>query len=125
MEIVNEHQGFKYWKQNKKVNFSKLKEEVVDALHFILSIGLDLEIKIEHYFQIIKFKSKKMNVNRAFLLLIRRIMNFWMRRNEKNFFWILNQYFTLINLLQITKSELINEYHRKNEINKLRQQNNY
>ena len=37
-ELANEVQSFKYWKLNKKVDESKMKEEWADCLHFALMI---------------------------------------------------------------------------------------
>lgn len=37
-ELANEVQSFKYWKLNKTIDFSKIKEEWADCLHFALMI---------------------------------------------------------------------------------------
>lgn len=41
-ELANEWQGFKYWKVNPETKPGML-EEYVDCLHFVLSIGLEIE----------------------------------------------------------------------------------
>lgn len=39
-ELANEVQSFKYWKLNKTIDFSKIKEEWADCLHFALMIEI-------------------------------------------------------------------------------------
>lgn len=52
-EQANEYQSFKYWKQEKNIDRAKVAEELVDVLHFLLSIGNLLNIKhdedTQHY----------------------------------------------------------------------------
>ena len=41
-ELANVHRGFKYWSHKRVVNRTLLLEEYVDALHFLLSLTIDL-----------------------------------------------------------------------------------
>lgn len=47
-EMLNEWKGFKFWKQNVKIDRDKLLEETVDVLHFLLSIGNLLQVPTTH-----------------------------------------------------------------------------
>ncbi|XQY90664.1 dUTP diphosphatase [Metabacillus sp. HB246100] len=48
-ELANEWQGFKHWKVDPQPKPGML-EEFVDCLHFILSIGLELQFDINQHF---------------------------------------------------------------------------
>lgn len=45
-EIANEVKSFKFW-SNKGIDREKAIEEYVDVLHFLLSIGIDLNHRLE------------------------------------------------------------------------------
>lgn len=58
-ELANEMQNFKYWKHNKNVDLSKVKEEYADVLHFVLSLGIDIFEDANDLFEWYKFKNNK------------------------------------------------------------------
>jgi len=59
-EMANEHRGFKYWSA-KGPNEEKLKEEYIDVLHFVLSLGN--EIFYSNHNEIIKKYIEKNVIN--------------------------------------------------------------
>lgn len=58
-EMANEVRAFKYW-SNKKPNVKEAKEEYIDCLHFMLSIGNILFNEAE---EIEEFYDKKYQIN--------------------------------------------------------------
>lgn len=43
-ELANVERQFKYWSRSRPVDSHRLTEEYVDALHFLLSLSLDLAV---------------------------------------------------------------------------------
>ena len=48
-ELANELKTFKHWKKQKKVNWEKAKEELIDCLHFYLSWANSFQIDFSDY----------------------------------------------------------------------------
>lgn len=63
-EILAEHQGWKHWKKNKKeVVWENVKEEVVDAFHYMINIALVLKMDADDLYDGF-IKKNKENIER-------------------------------------------------------------
>lgn len=132
-ELANEWRGFKFWSKrqeprrvHKSIAFSNpggafehvsypLLEEYVDCLHFILSIGLDIEytnIKIEPL--------KKNTVLHSFRYIFARVDTI-----EDDYKRIFDAFVGLAEHLGFTWDEVEQAYMDKNAINHRRQDNGY
>jgi dimeric dUTPase (all-alpha-NTP-PPase superfamily) len=58
-EMANEHRGFKYWSK-KGPSVGRTKEEYIDVLHFVLSLGNDL---FEDSDEIVEAYLRKRDIN--------------------------------------------------------------
>lgn len=127
-----------YWeaKQNKRQRFSKcdcfnglrpvntVLEEYVDCLHFILSIGLELKIKISYASEM---QSNKTNITKLFTSLFVRsgIIGSPESEDEINYLTLMSDFILLGQLLNFTRKEIEAAYLDKNKVNHARQESGY
>lgn len=57
-EVLDEAQ-FKWWKNEKPIDDAKLKEELVDVLHFFVSLCLHAEMDAEELFRLYREKNQE------------------------------------------------------------------
>lgn len=123
-EFLNEIEVFKYWKINKKQdNKSKILEEFVDGLHFLASIGLELnyqafEFKWEISTQSFVDLIKTLYLEYAFFLNSKN-------RSEQQYQKIASTFFQIIINLEFTAEEVLRAFLLKNQLNLSRIQRNY
>lgn len=115
-ELVNEWKElFKYW-SNKKMIREKALEEYVDGIHFILSLGYDLNIPPYHD-TIVKFKDP---IDHIFTLSV-VIANI---NGVQSFFDAFALYRGLGDHFGFTDQEIEEAYHKKNKENIEREDHN-
>jgi dimeric dUTPase (all-alpha-NTP-PPase superfamily) len=114
-EAMNEWRAFKFWSTDQKPRTEKLLEELVDCLHFILSIGLELHV--ENMLIPAPFIYEQ-DVEGTFIRLQR--MN-WIKDYERAF----DLFMGFCQLLDFSPEELKAAYLKKNEINIQRQEEGY
>ncbi|WNE41879.1 MAG: hypothetical protein AD073_000214 [Mycoplasmataceae bacterium] len=116
-EFSNELESFKFWKINKKEkDENKVKEELIDCLHFFISIINDLNVSID-------LDSKEdygcFDLNELLLKIFESTTYFSL--NMKNSHSICNNWLRLFleicNNLQLSSDELLSSYLQKNKLN--------
>jgi dimeric dUTPase (all-alpha-NTP-PPase superfamily) len=138
-ELANEARFFKFWSKDQKprtkircnvlTNYGSynetknpLLEEYVDCLHFILSIGLELESDLEEVIDGVLFNPYyRENITEQF----RSLFYFTSHVLSGKYIKLFNAFYGLGKMLGFTWEEIEAEYLRKNEINHTRQDNNY
>lgn len=140
-ELANEQRSWKYWSNNRtprtkalrtpsmmeedKEYYNPLLEEFDDALHFILSLGLEIGVRdLEIYKHEIQ-DFKKYNVTQQFLMLYSAIAEFDLRRSEHWYRIVFKLFLALGDMLKLSWNEIVEGYMKKNEINHLRQEIGY
>lgn len=126
-EFGNEVEAFKFWKKNKgKANQL---EELVDALHFILSIIIDEKFDITEDLEItekqLQFFDEK-TFNEIFIMTTLALTDGYMTNNYKEI--IMSVLIGLMGMAHkqgFKTDDIINKYKRKNQINIERQMNKY
>jgi dimeric dUTPase (all-alpha-NTP-PPase superfamily) len=98
-----------------------LLEEYVDGLHFVLSIGLELGVKVERVNVILKCES----IIKQFLWIYGQCSELVIFESVKRYFELLQMYLGLGEMLGFTWEQIEEAYCRKNEINHARQVNKY
>lgn len=154
-ECANEWRGFKFWSTNQKPNEKvitkhdiasyidgvytvvrpaehsyPLLEEYVDCLHFILSVGLDLDFT---KYNLIGSYQKPETIDDMFLLVNEEISVLSKAKRTNPPIQYLHLYYSVIfdavialgEMLGFTWEQVIEAYMKKNEINHERQQNGY
>ncbi|MBP1999733.1 dimeric dUTPase (all-alpha-NTP-PPase superfamily) [Paenibacillus shirakamiensis] len=145
-ECANEWRGFKFWSNrqlptepeyNWKPNedgsnliwetvygYKKhpLLEEYIDCLHFILSIGLEIEIDIQEFGFVAVVRD---TTNENFLALFERISEFSLDPDDWNYEQLVDRFFGLGEMLGFNWEQIEVAYKTKWEINQQRQTNGY
>ena len=121
-ELANElPEVFKFW-SNKKNNYDKALIEYCDGLHFILSIGNDLELNIEGY-TILPFEHKTIldQFSRTYYV----ISDLEHDPSQSELILVLQHFIALGEILGFTPEQIEQSYYAKNAINHTRQDNSY
>lgn len=137
-EVANELKTFKYWKKDKKNDLEKVYEELIDCLHFFLSLANCSQINFNEYFS--PKAEAKPNTNKTNKLLL-TIFKMTIRlsflkeeerelRSKKNycyqgFYRWLFTFEKLCNQIDFDEKKILETYHHKNKINHQRQIENY
>lgn len=123
-ELMNEiPEYFKFWSAKKKNDLGKALVEYVDGLHFVLSIGLEIDCDIEEVSkQLSKVKFRKIHP----LLLLEELHSFIGHASSPDYFtgFILN-YLELGLALGFSLGDIEQAYYSKNMINHTRQDTGY
>lgn len=123
-ECCNEIQDFKFWKKNLNTDSTKIKEELVDILHFILTIGLESKFDMRELNKIDRNIYVE-DINDIFIELYTTTVIFHSYRTEFNYYNIMRAFLKLTKSLGLTEIDIVNEYNKKNRKNIGRQENNY
>jgi dimeric dUTPase (all-alpha-NTP-PPase superfamily) len=135
-ECANEWRGFKFWSVNQLPHtsaariinqdgkefefYNPLLEEYVDGLHFILELGIILDVTF--YSQEIEpFITN--SIEYQFLKVYREITNLWL--DEVFYLELLNAYVGLGEMLGFSRVDIEKAYFEKNAINHKRQEQGY
>jgi len=112
---------FKFW-SNKKNNYEKALVEYCDCLHFILSIGNDLELNIALY-TILPFKHK--TILEQFSQTYYVIGDLQHDPSQSELILVLQHFIALGEMIGFTPEQIEKSYYAKNAINHTRQDNKY
>lgn len=139
-ELANEWRGFKYWSNNqeprirvydkqksridKTVWKNPLLEECVDCLHFILSIGLELNIPVIYGTETKwdELTSDETDITQQFLLVFENVNKLVHPIDWINLF---EEFYILGKMLGFTWEQIEEAYLQKNEKNHKRQEDGY
>lgn len=123
-ELANElPEVFKFWSGKKKNNYEKALAEYIDGLHFILSIGLDLEVG--DMWDVLDIKPT-VDVTGGIIGHFDKIFRFTDQDMDAYEWLEVTEYFLgLGSLLGFNADQVTQAYLDKNEINHQRQNSNY
>lgn len=134
-ECANEWRGFKYWSKDQQPRTLKvhsdrdtyletnpLLEEYIDCLHFILSIGLEIEIDI-YEFGFVAVVNE--TVTETFLSVFEKISEFSYTPDSWTYEQLVNSFAGLGKMLGFTWEQIEEAYMSKNQKNHKRQDTGY
>ncbi|WP_240371707.1 dUTP diphosphatase [Anoxybacteroides rupiense] len=155
-ELANEWRGFKFWSNDQKPRREKihysvtwiplrktdpLLEEYVDALHFILSIGMEYSYRYGEWLPINLGLSSELipieyeHITKQFNYMFQQIGYFYdcvadceiacNSETEEQYEQLFRMFIGLGNMLGFTWEEIEEAYMQKNEVNHQRQANEY
>lgn len=99
-----------------------LLEEYVDCLHFILSIGLEIEMEVEQK-EVPRLRTG--SITTQFHHVFNEIADFRFAETKENYRVLFGTFLGLGDLLKLTEDEIETAYLLKNTENHLRQKNGY
>ncbi|MCK0471417.1 dUTP diphosphatase [Halalkalibacter sp. APA_J-10(15)] len=125
-EAMNEWRAFKYWSNDPIPREEELLFELVDGIHFTISIGLDCNyaLRAAPYISISE-NDFEVDVKRSVLTLFYLITVFEQKRSFNNYVYMLQALIDLIIELGFDWGEVEAAYEKKNKINQLRQVEGY
>ena len=126
-EFANEHRDFKYWSQKRSSSKAILIDEYVDALHFLISLSIDLNIKFENLSKTSVCKQNKNfdSLTSLLIWLIQVFSKFITNKNEITFFETVFMFLKIADFLNYSEEEILKGYEKKHQINYERQKSNY
>ncbi|MBM7644773.1 dimeric dUTPase (all-alpha-NTP-PPase superfamily) [Scopulibacillus daqui] len=124
-ELANETRCFKFWSVKPASEEEVILEEYVDGVHFLLSIGLDLEFNhVEQLIQQFKQISRG-SLTEHFHAVIEKINRLSEEITQDHYQELYNEYLSLGIVLGFSSNDMIDAYFKKNQINHERQQSSY
>lgn len=120
-EFANASRCFKYWSNKPSESKERLLDEFADGLHFILSLGVDINIKNK----IFRLLDLKLNCSETFLKLYQDISKFSLTYLEEDYINMMETFLSLIFAFNFEMLDLSKAYLKKLNINYKRQENNY
>lgn len=122
-EFANEERSFKYWSRKPASALDIQLFEYIDGLHFLLSIGNDLQFPFADY-EFVPVK-QEMNLIDLYLLIYKNLGDFVYESNLENFEQLFNNYLTISQLNNYSNKKILDAYEIKNKINFERQDKEY
>lgn len=121
-ELANEKQSFKYWKQNRKIDEQRIKDELADVLHFTISLGIDIDFD-----EVIDLKQLNLGIplTQRFIFLHDSLGEFYNRRTSSDYKQLLEAVLGLTYDLGYEVQDLYDAYVLKYKENHQRQDDNY
>ncbi|UUD36899.1 Uncharacterized protein conserved in bacteria [Mycoplasmopsis californica] len=119
-EFMNELETFKYWKQHRKNNINKIKEELADVLHFIISWAVLKNVNPTIEPQIING-----DPNDQFIEIVKAVNKLFDDDSTRNVTYALELIIGLAQIIGLSQSDIEQSYLAKNKINWDRINNNY
>ena len=121
-ELANETRCFKFWSLKPPAPINVILEEYVDGIHFILSLGLEINIEVTLSFESIQAER---NVTEQFLKVYEVVHAFKEEQTIRSYKNMLAEYLFLGQLLGFSNEQVKDAYVSKNEVNHVRQQQGY
>lgn len=123
-EAANEYRGFKFWSKNQSSRKGLL-GELVDCLHFILSIGNDLEAYTNYMYDVMAYQDTFNKPIRGFNQTYFYAASFAEFPRLITYYDMYGNFINLTKVLGFTTEQLETAYYEKNKINHERQDANY
>lgn len=120
-ELANETRCFKFWSTKSRSDTEVILEEYVDNIHFLLSIGLHKGYEFSQIDHSIGEESETKAFNQVFA----KCLEFYHHQSEENYLHMFRGYLHLAKLLGFSENDIIEAYHKKNEVNYERQETGY
>lgn len=120
-ELANETRCFKFWSTKDSSPKAVVLEEFVDCLHFILSIGIDMEVEDIIIGTEGKPQSKVAAFQEVFLSITKLVNN----HDRESYTYVFNSLVSLGEVLGFKWEEIVETYLYKNRVNHQRQIEGY
>ncbi|OLS34199.1 hypothetical protein BTR22_19110 [Alkalihalophilus pseudofirmus] len=125
-EALNEWRGFKFWSTDQMPRADELITELVDCLHFVLSIGIEMKYQAAAI-QCVSLKENdfEIDIRRSFLNFTQSVLSFEHYRDSRNYTFMFQYLVDLITEIGFDWEQVIRVYEHKNRINHMRQVQGY
>lgn len=120
-ELANETRSFKYWSLKKPSPKAVIMEEFSDVLHFLLTIGLDLEKPRLSFYD----RESDKNLTQLFLSMYNDINIIRTLKSKFVYIRLYNTFMLIGEKLGFSEQDIYDSYLEKNKINHKRQDYGY
>ncbi|WP_338984663.1 dUTP diphosphatase [Spiroplasma endosymbiont of Diplazon laetatorius] len=121
-EFINEYRSFKYWSNKGPSEKSVILEELIDCLHFIISLGTNVNFDFSEFNNKIKQAD---DIDAWSINVYRKALVFEDKFDAQSYDDLLDEFLSITYILDITTDEILSVYNKKNEINFNRQDSGY
>ncbi|AUM62865.1 dUTP diphosphatase [Spiroplasma monobiae] len=121
-EFINEYRSFKYWSNKGPSERTVILEELIDCLHFIISLGTNIDFDFSQFNNKIKTAD---NIDQWSINVYRKALIFEEKLDAQSYDYLLEEFLSITYILDITNDEILEVYNKKNEINFSRQDSGY
>lgn len=124
-ELANETRCFKFWSLKGASKEEIILEEFVDGIHFILSLGL--ELNFDEQLTVIKPENNNNhhNLTDQFLKIYQLVNQFNQEKTFSKYEQLFGEFLKLGEMLDFSSKQIYDAYIEKNEINFARQDQGY
>ncbi len=128
-ECANEQRSWKFWSKDQEPRTKALLEEYVDGLHFVLEVGIELEMQDEPAMYTTEHSDVTSQFNYLFYS-IGEMFDVSTRTNDKEELMaiyddVFSCYLGLGKMLGFTDEQIEQAYFEKNKVNHARQESGY
>lgn len=120
-ELANETRCFKFWSNKKRSEDEIILDEYVDGVHFLLSIGLEKDLRYEGDQIVVNETNETNQFNNIFI----QATLFKQDPSEKNYNILFEEFLKLGKILGYSEEDIQAAYFKKNEVNYERQDTGY
>ena len=120
-ELANETRCFKFWSDKGPSDRSVILEEYVDGIHFLLSLGLETNLRYTSNHK----KQRVNNLTDQFQKIFGSIHLFAEQPSQTNYDQMWDMYLCLGQSLEFSELDIMNAYLEKNKVNVNRQKEGY
>ena len=120
-ELANTTRCFKYWSNKGSEDKERVYDEFADALHFLLSLGIDINVSKRSY----ELTSSDLSLSELFIKMYEDVISFLNNPNENNYEIC---FVTLLNIahgIGMSEDDIFSSYLAKLGVNYNRQNTNY
>jgi dimeric dUTPase (all-alpha-NTP-PPase superfamily) len=121
-ELANETRCFKFWSVKPPSKEEVILEEYVDGLHFLLSIGLELNMTDLPKFHVLDASDR---LTEQFLTIFDEASSFKDSLSVESYLRLFKYYLQLGKSLGFSMEQIYHAYVSKNEVNHIRQSQGY
>lgn len=125
-ELANETRCFKFWSEKAPSPDNVILEEYVDGIHFLMSVGIEVQFDDVTDFHIpFMKKQEREQLVPYFLQVLEDISVFQKDLTRTAYVQLFSNYLLLGSALGFSDTDIINAYFKKNEVNYERQEKGY
>ena len=120
-ELANTTRCFKYWSNKGPEEKERVYDEFADALHFLLSLGIDIGVTNKSF----DMETSELSLSELFIKMYDDILTFLKDANESNYKTCFKTLLNIASGLNMNKEDIFESYLKKLGVNYVRQETNY
>ena len=120
-ELANTTRCFKYWSNKGSEDKERVYDEFADALHFLLSLGIDIGVTNKSF----EMETSELSLSELFIKMYDDVLTFLKDANENNYKTCFKTLLNIASGLNMSEEDIFESYLKKLDVNYVRQETNY